>query len=324
MLLRIFKTSHPLAWILIILILIIIRAILFAFFFNESHIIESTSFTAGLTHYLALNHPVTSHVLSLFIIIPSGFFFNKIAQNANLFKGIHYLLFFFFSIFSFYSPENLVITPFLISFPLTLIGLAMIFNQTKTKNSLPNIFNASFFIGLSSLIYPPNTLFFLILLISLFYLNSATWRTITVAIIGTLTPLFFHDTLVYALNIDISTFKTFSTNFFGSFSISSLPSTNSSLLLFVLLLTQIPSFFISSSKTINKIRKPLLLMLFYFGIGLVFTGFTKYNHPILFNILIIPITIIFTSFQLEVKRWWITDIVFLGLIAAITINYIQI
>lgn len=323
MLLRIFKTSQPLSWILIILILTVVRFILFLFFYNESFIPLNQSVTSGFIHYLSGNLPILSHFVSLLIIIPSGFLFNKIAQDVNLFKGIHYLVFLFFGLFSVFDPVNLVLSPMLLSLPLILFGLAMILKQSKGKISLPNVFNASFLIGLATLIYPANFLVFIMLIISIFYINNANWRSILVAIVGVITPWVFHDTILFSFAVDAPPFKETLNQFFGRFTVGDIKMKYGILVLTGLILLQLPKFFSVSAHSIIKIRKSLFLMLYYLLLGIAVSGFLTDSLQTMVSIIIIPVSILFTVFQLETKKWWIGDVVFLGLIASITLNYMN-
>ncbi|MGB0805940.1 MAG: DUF6427 family protein [Salibacteraceae bacterium] len=319
MLLRIFKTSQPLSWIFILLLLIISRSLLFFLYYSENYIPENILLSYQFTQYLSQNIPVLSHILSLFIIIPTGFLFNKIAQDVNLFKGIHYLLFFFFSIFTSFNPQNLVLSPILLSLPLLLFSLGMILTQSKGQISLPHVFNASFLIGLATIMYPPNIIVFAILIISIFYINTPTWRSILTSVIGVVSPIFFHDSLLYVFNWEGLNFSQSFQEFFTSFSIRSMGTTYELATLFLLILLQIPTYFIATSKSIIKIRKALFLMLYYLLIGIILSGFSDR----VIHLVIIPVSILFTSFQLEIRKWWLGDLIFLGLVAALCMNYMQ-
>ncbi len=324
MLLRIFKTSQPLSWILILSLLIIGRAVLFSLFFDLSYLPENVSISGDITHYLALNQPWISHILGTLILIPSGFIFNKIAQDIPFFKGIHYLLFFFFALFSVYSPANLVLTPFLLSIPILLLALAMTLSQSKGKISLATIFNASFLIGIGTLLYFPNIILFGMLLISLFYLSKITWRSFFVVFIGLFTSFLFHDALAfsfhhpsYYLSQSIHLYLTpFTTEYFTPLI--------SSVAFITLSFIQLPLFYSTSAKSIIKIRKSLFLILFTFILGLVFALFIQSSSGQWVNIIFLPISIVFSLFHMEVKKWWLGDLAFLGLLTCIVMNYLPI
>lgn len=324
MLLGIFKTSQPLSWILILSLLLMGRFVLFFLFFDPTYIPENVTLVGTMTHYLGSNYPWSSHFLSALILIPSGFFFNKIAQDTNLFKGIHYLLFFFFALFSSYSPANLIVTPFLISIPLLLVSLAMILSQSKGKISLATVFNSSFLIGAGTAIYYPNIIMFGMLFISIFYLSKITWRAFIVAIIGLFAPFVIQDAIAFSLNETVYYLTNSVELFHSSFNIHHIAPILSSAVLMGLTAFQLPLFYKTSSKSIIKIRKALFLILFSFVLSLVFASFIQTDNGQWLNMMIIPISILFTLFHMEVKKWWLGDMAFLALIGCMVMNYMYI
>ena len=324
MLLRIFKTSQPLSWIFIIVLLVVLRGILFFTFFNDTHLPENVSFTGHLCTWMATISTVLSHLLSLIIILPSGFFFNKIAQNANLFKGIHYLLLLFFTLFLSYSPANLILTPFIISVPILLFSLAMILSQTKGKPSLATIFNASFLIGIATAIYTPNILLFAVLFISLFYLSKVTWRSVFVAFIGVTIPWLIQDVMAFTFNQPQYYTQPVFAYYLPFAAINHLAPIKTSFAIVLLLFAQLPVYYISSSKSIIKIRKALFILLYYLILGLVLSVFVQADFGQWINIIILPISVVFTLFQLEVKKWWLGDFTLLLLITCLAMNYLYI
>jgi hypothetical protein len=322
MLLRIFKTSQPLSWVLIVLLLLVARTSLFLSFFTEDVLVENVSNTGIFTHFLAQNYTWISHFLSLLIIIPAGFLFNKIAQDVNLFKGIHYLLFLFFGIFVSFSPSNLVLSPFLLSLPLVLLGLAMVLTQTKGQISLSNVFNASFLIGLATLLFIPNFIVFVVLVIGMFYINQITGRALLVSLMGMLTPWIFHEAILFSFAIDAISFQQTLGATFGTFSVGNFDFNRGTALLAALIFIQTPFFLIQSSKSIIKIKKPLFLMFYHLILAVFITGFFYFQSNIFLDVITIPAAIIFTSFQLEVKKWWLGDLIFIALIFSMILNYL--
>ncbi len=322
MLLQIFKTSQPLSWILIITIIIILRAVLFFTVNIQLHPIENETITSGFTLQFANSIPWLSHLVSTLIILFSGLFFNKIAQNINILKGIHYLLFLFFGIFISFNPENLLLTPFVISVPFSLFSLNLILSQPKGSVSLASLFNASFFIGLGTLIYFPSIALFPILMISLFYLNQPKWRYFLVASIGFLTPWLFNDAILFSFSVDQALiFSSWSTNF-TAFQVSNYFPFYASLLLFGLILFQSYFYIRVTSNSIIKIRKTLFLILVYLIVGTVFNGFIYTHSMNLLNLILFPVAILFTVIHLEIKKWWLRDLLFLILLVNFSLSYL--
>jgi len=324
MLLRIFKTSQPISWILIILIISALRTLLFTLFYNESYIIDNTSLTSSFTQQFSISLPWVSHYVSLLIILFSGFFFNKITQNINLFKGIHSLIVLFFGLLLSFNPENLVLTPFLISIPFSLYSLNLLLTQSKGNVSLQDVFNASFSIGISTLIYFPAIVLIPISLTSLAYLNQAQWRSFLITFIGFLTPFLFSDTIIYSLILNQPLFYNTWTSNISTLNLTNYGSFYASTTLLGLLLIQLLVYLKAASKSIIKIRKSLYLMFYYLIIGVLMAGFLTTNHPNLINLIVFPGAIVLTEFQVEAKKWWLKDLLFLGLLAAFGLSYLGI
>jgi hypothetical protein len=323
MLLRIFKTSQPLSWILIITIITIFRAILFLATDTELHSTENETFTSYFTLQFANSIPWLSHLVSTLIILFSGLFFNKIVQNLNILEGIHYLLLLFFGIFISFNPENLLFTPFILSAPFSLFSLNLILSQPKGNVSLANIFNASFFIGFSTIIYFPSVALFPILIISLFYLNQAKWRYFSVSIIGLLTPWLFNDAIIYSFAINQNLLFSDWMNNFSSFQIANFFPIYTTIL-FIALMTFQSYFYVRAlSKSIIKIRKTLFLILVYLVLGVVLTGFIQNQSASLFNLVLFPTSLLFTVTHLEIKKWWLSDLLFLILLANFSLSYLN-
>ena len=323
MLLQIFKTSQPLSWILIITIISISRAILFITTNIELHPIENETFTSYFTLQFANSIPWLSHLASTLIILFSGLFFNKIAQNINILEGIHYLLFLFFGIFISFNPENLLLTPFIISVPFSLFSLNLILSQPKGNVSLGSIFNASFLIGFGSIIYFPSIILFPILIISLFYLNQAKWRYFMVSIIGFLTPWLFNDVILYSFALNQELLFPYWAKNFTTFQIANYFPIYTSILLLALILFQ--SFFYMRvvSKSIIKIKKTLFLVLVYLIMGIVITGFVQTNSMVFLNLILFPVSLLFTVIHLEIKKWWLSDLLFLILLVNFSLSFLN-
>jgi len=323
MLLRIFKTSQPLSLILIIAIIIILRVVLF--FITDYYIqpIEIESSIRFFTSQFAINIPWLSHLVSTLIILFSGLFFNKMAQNIKILKGIHYLLLLFFGIFISFNPENLFLTPFIISIPFSLFSLNLILTQPKGIVSLSSIFNASFFIGFGAIIYFPSIALFSILIISLFYLNQPKWRYFFVSLIGLLTPWLFNDAILYSFSINQELIFSYWVQNFTTFQITNYFPKYPSILLLGLVVFQSIFYIRAASKSIIKIRKTLFLVLVYLIVGIVVTGFIHTNSLNLHNLILFPISLLFAVTHLEIKKWWLSDLLFIILLANFTLSFLN-
>ena len=321
MILRIFKTSQPLSWILIVLLIVVLRVLLFTFLYEPVEVTETSNLFGLWIEQFNAFYPWLSHVLSTVIVLFTGFYFNKIAQSVNILNGINYLLVFFTGIFMSFYPVDLVLSPMIITTPILLYSYFLILDQPKGNVRAPLVFNSAFFIGFAGLLFFPSGLMLLILLFALGYLNQSSWRPFVIAIIGVLTPWLFFDVLVFTFgSVEFLKINEWSTHFEG-FQISNFEPFIFTLGFLSLVLVHAVLYFRASSHSIIKIQKSLMLNFIYLLISIVFTGFFTDAENYLVGLLIIPVSILFTVFHLETKKWWVSDLAFIALIGLMYVNY---
>lgn len=322
MLLRIFRTSQPLSWILIILLITVLRIVLFSFFHESAHSFDNKLISSNILNQFVENLPWLSHIISTIYILFSGLFFNRIAQDLNLLSGIHYLLFFMFGIFVSFYPENLILSPFVIAIPLLLLSFHLIMTQFKGTLPMGIVYNASFFIGLASIIYFPSSILLIILIWSLIYLNQTSWRHFIIALIGFSTPVLFFDTVTFSFSLPFEYISNYWSNQFQLISLTNYLPAYSTYTILGLIILQSFIYFKTVSKSIIKIRKALHLSFWYLILGILMNGFMVQPFPNMTNVVLIPLSILFTIFHLEVKRWWVSDLFFIALIGGLISSYL--
>jgi len=321
MILRIFKTSQPLSWILIVVVLVFVRLVLFVFLYQPTEVDETTNlFGLWLQQFNAFSHWL-SHIISTIIVLFTGFYFNKIIQSLGTLKGINYLLVLFTGIFLSFYPADLVLSPMVITTPILLYSYYLILGSPKGNVQFGDVFNGAFFIGLSTLIYFPSSLMMLILLIALGYLSQSSWRLFIIGVIGFLTPWLFFDVLVFIFGseqfLKINEWKTH----FELPEISTFTPIKLNLGFLTLLALHLIIYFKASSHSIIRIQKALNLNFFYLIISLLIIGFLTDTEHHFIGLLVIPVSIIFTVFHLETKKWWVSDLAFIALLGLMYLNY---
>ena len=306
MMLRIFKTSQPLSWILIVLLIVLLRILLFVFLFEPVEVTETSNLFGLWLEQLNTFSPWLSHFVSTLIVLFTGFYFNKIAQSVKILKGINYLLVLFTGIFMSFYPADLVLSPMIISTPILLFSYFLILDQPKGNVRAPLVFNSAFFIGFAGLIFFPSALMLLVLLFALGYLNQSGWRPFVIALIGVLTPWLFFDVLVFTFgSVEFLKMNEWSTHFEG-FQFLNYDPIVFSLGFLSLVFIQAVLYFRASSHSIIKIQKSLTLNFIYLLISILFTGFFTDAENYLVGLLVIPVSILFTVFHLEAKKGWVS------------------
>lgn len=324
MLLRIFKTSQPLSWILITFIILIARIALFGVLYSSGNFNEHLETTTFWLDNFTTWSPWLSNILSTLIIISSGFFFNAIIQNINLFKGIHYLLFLFFGLLASFHPENLVLTPFILTIPFALLATKIILTPSKDKVNLGSVFNASFTIGFISLLYFSNLIYLILIWLSLAYLNKINWRHIVVSLIGIFIPWLFHDVIILSFGTEGNTLTQVTSNTIQGFNLTNYSPYNAIFILLLLIVFQLIKYLKMASGSIIKIRKTYLILFMFLLVGIAFNGFIQENYAQIMNFIIIPSSVVFTAFHLDLKKWWVSDLFLILFISVMVLNYLNI
>jgi hypothetical protein len=320
MLLKIFKTSQPLSWILIVFLIVVVRLVLFL-----SQAIPDNSYSSPTVISYKLEQfnraaPWLSHLFSTILVVFSGFFLNKISQSNNIVKGIHYLLVLTLGIFLSFSPQNLLCTPVIVVTPLLLYSYGVLLGQAKGPLTQTEIFNSLFFIGLSQLIFPPAFTLALAALVGTFYLNKPEWRQVAVLLIGFFTPILFYDVLIFTFGNSEMIFSVLQKT---DVNVSAPRQIKwSTLGVFLLTLLHLFTYIKTSSRSIMKIRKTLIFTLFFllFSVGFSFLTANGFQNSVINSA--IPLYIVFTLFYLETSRNWLSDLAFLGLISMFTLSHL--
>jgi len=321
MMLRIFKTSQPLAWILIVLILVVLRMLLFVFVYSPAEIVSSGGLFENWILQFNAFLPWVSHIISTLIVLFTGFYYNKIAQSLGFLQSINFLLLLFTGLFMSFYPQDLVLSPMVISAPILLYSYYLILEQPKGSVRYADVFNSAFFIGFAALVFLPSWIMLLILLIALGYLNQTTWRPFVISIIGFLTPWLFFDVLVFTFSSEPFLKINEWAEHFEQFQIRNFEPIYFSMAFLGVLIIHSVIYFKASSRTIIKIQKTLTLNFFYLLLAVVFTGFFTDAENYLVSMMVLPISVIFTVVHLEIKKWWVSDLAFLALLGLMYVNY---
>jgi len=321
MILRIFKTSQPFSWILIVLLIIVIRLLLFVYAFSPIEVVNSSNlFENWLSQFNSFS-PWLSHIISTLIVLFSGFYFNKIAQSLGFLQGVNYLLVWFTSLFMSFYSQDLVLSPMILTAPILLYSYYLILNQPKGSVRFPNVFNSAFFIGLAALLFFPSWVLLFVLLIALTYLNQPTWRPFVISIIGFLTPWLFFDAMVFSFSSDpLLKLNEWSLHF-GRFQINNFKPFYFNIAFFAMLIVHTVIYFRASSHNIIKIQKTLSLNFFYLVLVIFFAGFFMDAENYLVGMMVLPVSVIFTVVHLEITKWWVSDLAFLALVTLMYVNY---
>lgn len=274
-----------------------------------------------------IDYKLINYLLSVALISIQAIYLNHIINNEKLVKNNTYLTALIFVSLNSFSPSVLVFNPIIVANCFVLMILHLMLKLYVQSGTYKSSYNISFLIAVSSLVYTPLLILFPFYWIMLSYINSPKWRDFIISIFGLLTPYFFYFTcLLFVVESDILqqlkevTFIIFDYNlttllygkhiiYFSGF--------------ILIMLLAIGHLTINISTEIVKIRK-LMTMVLLLAIILTLTLlFNKLDVLVLFLLLSIPLSVLLANYLNEVKRTWISEVIFLGLLSIIAINYLS-
>jgi hypothetical protein len=210
------------------------------------------------------------------------------------------------------------LTPALCGSFLLLFAFITLVRMYKTDNAGGYMFNAGFFIGISSLFYLPYLSFVIFLLSGYILSRPFVLREIITGIIGILIPLYFAG-VVYFLN---DSFADYIQSLVAIYDIEPIQQAPYAFITPALRLSALLTLFLIASfsarsnynKMVMQNRVILTLTFVFFFSGVCSTLFMQDNGLSHFIWLPLPFTIIVSLFLADFKKPWVADILHLCLL----------
>lgn len=318
MILRLFKSSQPISWLIFISVVLISRLIAFTFYVDLSPTPIAISDQWGFLEQLAIEFPWISNILGSLAIIISAAIYNQISHKIQIISDLNTYMAIIFSLVLSLSPSNLWLNPFLISLPVLIFSISILGNQPKNTLYLKSTFNSALLAGVAAVIYPPNGLFLIVSAIIITILFPAKWRHYALQIIGFYTAPFFFESISYLVDFTPSVEPLLLT--IGD---SSILGTNFMVIITTIGLSIIglPTYFKGYAHKAVRARKLYNIHIIWLILsGLAFFIFNDYNQSIV-GFVAFPLSVVWAAGQQVTRKWWISDLFMLTLIGAIVFNY---
>lgn len=318
MILKLFKSSQPISWLIFTAVVFTFRLIAFLFYAHLSLSPLAISDQWDLLAKVAINLPWLSHITGTIAIIIAAAIYNQVAHKIQIISDLNTYMAILFAFVISLSPSNLWLNPFLISLPALISSISILGNQPKNTLHLKSTYNSSLLAGVAAVIYPPNGIFLIVSIIIITILFPAKWRHYALLIIGFYTPPFFYESINYLLDITPSVAPLLST-------IGQNTSLGSNYMILFstvgLSVIGLPTYFKGYAHKAVRARKLYNIHIIWLIIGIVgYFIFNNYNQNII-GYLAFPLSVIWAAGQQVTRKWWISDLFILALIGAIVINH---
>lgn len=197
MIVRIFKTSQPIAMLSIPLIGLILRLGVFFGAYDPQLLPNNyMPFFDGI-YTFHLGYPILSGLLSWILVSVQALYFNFIIEEQSILPRKNYLFGFLYITVMSYFPEFHYLSPAVVSTLLLLPAFHKVLILSRQNTSLSHAFDSALLTSIASLVYFPSVLFFPIVLLALIYFKPIKVRYWLLCFVGLCLPYLFLFTYLY-------------------------------------------------------------------------------------------------------------------------------
>ncbi len=242
-------------------------------------------------------------------------FYRIVGERSCLVAVVYLLLIGLFNQYLFFTA------PFLATFVVLLILYRLFYSYSKTM--LSPVFDAVFFCGICSFIYPP--FFWLILaVIASFVLSRLfNWKEVIVILIGLVLPFFLFETLLFAINGEMSMEMLNPIRLDFQFDNFSIPESLKPILSFSwLLIMSISSIVFLQSRLLKSTlqsRNMLIMCLCFSLVAYLISIFLTECRSSSIILLFPPLSLLFAYVLNYIKKKYAADIISLLLVSSIVL-----
>jgi hypothetical protein len=295
--------------------------------FHWVHPIDSPTPLYSALAQLTARFYYLSVFLSLLLSVLSAFWLNYIVNQHNLLSKKTYLPALFFLLYSGFSGQILYLHPAAFS-NLLLIGASNeLFNTYRKDSALSEAFNSGILIGFSSLLYLPSAVLFFYIIIAFIMFRPFIWREYVVSLLGFLLPWTYFVVYFFWNNRLNNLFS----DLFGGFMktrILSFPVSASYTWLYLVFgsVALVSLLRLASSQVVLplKSKKTLSLLFWFFILALVSILLNQQVGTPSIILLAIPLSVFTSNLLLQVRKNWMSELVFSLLLIAVLIIHLNV
>lgn len=318
MLIGIFKSNQR----TINLFVIIITTILWApSFFNINE--ANHAYNTLLSNLPFLKIKWLNNVISLLIVCGEAIYLNYIINEFKLAKrNTHLAALMFVILNGAYSPITTV-SPVLLTNAILLMVVHQLFLINNLKQAYALAFNTSFLVGIAALIYFPAIILFPLVWITLSYTKTIVWRELVISLIGLSVPFIYQISYYFVSDqLALLTYNDFNPTYFvESFKDWSSYNCFYFIVLGAILIPSSLFYMIAINNSIVKIKKHMVLILLLLFASTLTIFFNQYDYLSTYLTISIPLSVMLANFFNDIKRKWLSELLFLILIGSMITSY---
>lgn len=201
MLLRLFNTNHPVAYIYLLIYAIILKGSFFFLPYDYSY--ETQAFFSNALFDFLGQYPGWSwayHAFAILIVYLQAVVFNQVLLSYRFMEMQTYIPAMIFITLSSLRPEFILLSPVNIAYAFVIPWFINMMQIPFRPVAIESMFFAAFSLSLASLFYFPVSFLLPFLLLALIVLKNPKGREILISLVGFVLPYFFIG--VYYFTID--------------------------------------------------------------------------------------------------------------------------
>lgn len=321
MLIRLFKRNAAIIPLLILLAALLLWVDGFFFYERLSPAPRASGPLYGLISGFLAIHPLFNKSFAFLLLVLQSFFLNGIVQSNNLLGRPSWLPGFVYLVLMSSHPEMLQFHPALVANLFLMIALARILMAFTEGVARVEVFNVGFLVAVAGLFcYPALSLFFwLILTMMVFYLVNV--RGLAAALLGVISPFFFLFTFDYLTDQLMPRFARLGDAFEPLLIFQYSFPAYSVVLGITLAAISLLAFLKLTLSYVNdkpiRFRKRFRVLWYFFLVSLFSFLAVDEDFEKHLALLMIPLSVVFSLFLLEIKKRWLAELVFYGFLLII-------
>ena len=264
--------------------------------------------------------------LALVLVIAQAFLLNYIVNENEVLTRPSFLPALLYIIFMSSNKAMFVLHPLIFGNFFLLLAMHRLLSSYRKDKAFSQFFDAGFLIAVATLFYFPYVAFFPLLAAALVILRPFNWREWLISICGALSPYiliatvyFLRDLLDYLLH-DKMLFYFSKQLQLGALS-GSFYFTNSVQLTILILAGA--RLFTGLNTGSQKTKKGIVLLIWFLMAGIASIVITQEVSTSCFAALAIPASVFYAHYFMNLKRYWLAEILFLLFLGSIVINLIS-
>ncbi|MDX2001578.1 MAG: DUF6427 family protein [Chitinophagales bacterium] len=307
---RLLNNNQPFLVLLLLAYAVLFNLVLFT---DPSFTVPETDFpfSKWLFEHLNISYNAIT-AISIALVFIQALMITQILNDIKFFNKSTYVPGVIYIVMASMFREFLFLSPVLIANTFIILTFGRLFSMYRQHSAFKEVYDTGLLIGISTLIYFPSVVLFIAMLIALGLLRSFIWREWLVGFFGLITPYY----LAFVGLFLSGGLKKFIDYQFGSvlygFNSGIEFSLPVQILGGIMVMLFIGSFFVFQNNYLKspiQVRKYLVLtawMLILLSVSFLFKYTMSLNH---FLIITVPLSLVISYFILNVKRWYVAEVV---------------